>query len=123
MELKEININVIINGNDYGTTAIMPAADADALVALYNKARETVLQGVEEEDQYKTFDPWLKEQNLALYQRAMNAFLEGFSIQLNEPMSNEEWEQTNKYMTLNRDIDGVWLDDDNEILFDSFVLI
>ena len=75
MELKEIGIGVMINDNDAGEVAMMPAAEVDELVALYNKALQTILDGIEEEDHHQTFDPWLKEQNPALYDKAMKAVI------------------------------------------------
>lgn len=46
MELKEIGIGVMINDNDAGEVAMMPAAEVDELVALYNKALQTILVGI-----------------------------------------------------------------------------
>lgn len=121
MELKEIGIGVMINDNDDGAAAMMPAAEVDELVALYNKALETILVGIEEEDHHLTFDPWLKEQNPALYDKAMKAFMEEYSTRMSsEPMDDDEWEMANKYAPLSRDIDGVYLDDSNDVKFYRF---
>ena len=121
MELKEIGIGVMINDNDDGAAAMMPAAEVDELVALYNKALETILVGIEEEDHHLTFDPWLKEQNPSLYDKAMKAFMEEYSTRMSsEPMDDDECEMTNKYVSHYRDIDGVYLDDSNDVKFYRF---
>lgn len=121
MELKEIGIGVIINDNDEGEVAMMPAAEVDELVALYNKALQTILVGIEEEDHHLTFDPWLKEQNPALYDKAMKAFMAEYSTRMSsEPMDEGEWEMANKYASLSRDIDGVYLDESNDVKFYRF---
>lgn len=121
MELKEIGIGVIINDNDEGEVAMMPAAEVDELVALYNKALQTILVGIEEEDHHLTFDPWLKEQNPALYDKAMKAFMAEYSTRMSsEPMDEGEWEMANKHASLSRDIDGVYLDESNDVKFYRF---
>ena len=121
MELKEIGIGVMINDNDDGAVAMMPAAEVDELVALYNKALETILVGIEEDDHHLTFDPWLKAQNPAPYDKAMKAFMEEYSTRMSsEPMDDDEWEMTNKYASHYRDIDGVYLDDSNDVKFYRF---
>lgn len=121
MELKKIVIGVMINDNDAGEVATMPAAEVDELVALYNKALETILVDIEEEDHHLTFDPWLKEQNPALYDKAMKAFMEEYNIRMSsEPMDDGEWETANKYASHYRDIDGVYLDDSNDVKFFCF---
>lgn len=121
MELKEIGIGVMINDNDAGEVAMMPAAEVDELVALYNKALQTILVGIEEEDHHLTFDPWLKEQNPALYDKAMKAFMEKYSTRMSsETMDGDEWEMANKYASHYRDIDGVHLDDSNDVKFYRF---
>ena len=58
MELKKIGIGVMINDNDAGEVAMMPAAEVDELVALYNKALP------------------------ALYDKAMNAFMEEYNTRM-----------------------------------------
>ena len=116
MELKKIGIGVMVNDNDEGEVAMMPAAEVDELVALYNKALQTILVGIEEEDHHLTFDPWLKEQNPALYDKAMNAFMEEYNTRMScEPMYDDKWEMANKYASHYRDIDGVYLDDSNDV--------
>ena len=37
-----------------------------------------------------------------------------------EPMDDDEWEMANKYASHYRDIDGVYLDDDNDVKFYRF---
>lgn len=121
MELKKIGISVMVNDNDEGTEAMMPAAEVDELVALYNEALETILVGIEEEDHHLTFDPWFKEQNPALYDKAMKAFMEEYSTRMSsEPTNNGELEMANKYASHYRDIDGVHLDDSNDVKFYRF---
>ena len=121
MELKEIGIGVMINDNDGGEVGMMRAAGVDELVAWYNKALQTILVGIEEEDHHLTFDPWLKEQNPALYDKAMKAFMEEYSTRMSsEPMDDDEWEMENKYASHYRDIDGVYLDDSNDVKFYRF---
>ena len=121
MELKEIGIGAMINDNDAGEVAMMPAAEVDELVALYNKALQTILVGIEEEDHHLTFDPWLKEQNPVLYDKAMNAFMEEYNTRMScEPMYDDKWEMANKYASHYRDIDGVYLDDSNDVKFYRF---
>ena len=121
MELKEIGIGVMINDNDDGAVAMMPAAEVDELVALYNKALETILVGIEEEAPPPPPPPWLKEQNPALYDKAMNAFMEEYNTRMScEPMYDDKWEMANKYASHYRDIDGVYLDDSNDVKFYRF---
>lgn len=121
MELKKIGIGVMVNDNDEGEVAMMPAAEVDELVALYNKALQTILVGIEEEDHHLTFDPWLKEQNPSLYDKAMNAFMEEYNTRMScEPMYDDKWEMANKYASHYRDIDGVYLDDSNDVKFYRF---
>lgn len=121
METKKIKIVVVINGNDDSVVATMPANEVDALLALYYKAKESVLQGIEEEDQYLTFDPWLKEQNADLYEKAMNEFISGFNFSLNEPREEDGWELLEKCYVLKRDMYGYCLaDEGNEIYIDYF---
>ena len=121
MELKKIGIGVMVNDNDEGEVAMMPAAEVDELVALYNKALQTILVGIEEEDHHLTFDPWLKEQNPVLYDKAMNAFMEEYNTRMScEPMYDDKWEMANKYASHYRDIDGVYLDDSNDVKFYRF---
>ena len=116
MELKKIGIGVMVNDNDEGEVA-----EVDELVALYNKALQTILVGIEEEDHHLTFDPWLKEQNPALYDKAMNAFMEEYNTRMScEPMYDDKWEMANKYASHYRDIDGVYLDDSNDVKFYRF---
>lgn len=122
MEKKEINIGVTVNGNLEGARISLPAQDVDALIALYNQAKATVLQGVDEEQEV-VFDPWLKSQNPALYEKAMKAFCQKYDEWLNsEPFFGDDWDMMGKYVSLERDIDGAYLDDSNEILVESFSL-
>ena len=121
MESKNIKIGVVINGNDGSVVATMPSNEAETLLALYDKARKTVLQGIEDEDQYLTFDPWLKEQNADLYEKAMNEFISGFNFSLLEPKDEWEWEQLEKCYKLEWGMEGHCLaDEGNEIFIDYF---
>lgn len=117
MELKKISISVMINDNEEGAAALMPAEEVDALVALYNNALATVLVGIDEEDHYQTFDAWLKVQNSALYDKAMKAFIEEYSTRMSsEPLEDE----VSQYVSLGRDKDGVYLESNNRIQLARF---
>lgn len=120
---KKIKIGVIINENDCHVSAELPAEEADKLLALYKEACETVLQGIEDEDQYLTFDPWLKAQDAELYEHALRAFNEEFSFQLGESYIDDKEHIDNclDVHTPESFDDCYYLEDTNDIKFDYFV--
>lgn len=120
---KKIKIGVIINENDYHVSAELPAEEADKLLALYKEACETVLQGIEDEDQYLTFDPWMKAKDAALYEHALRAFHEEFSIQLGESYIDDKEHIDNclDVHTPESFDDCYYLEVTNDIKFDYFV--
>lgn len=120
--IKKIKIGVIINENDYQVQAELPTEEADKLLVLYKEACDTVLKGIEDEDQYLTFDPWLKAKDAELYEHALSAFHEAFSLQLGESYA-EERENIDKYLDVHAPQsvdDGYYLEDSNDIKFEYF---
>lgn len=120
---KKIKIGVIINENDYHVSAELPAEKADKLLAFYKEACETVLQGIEDEDQYLTFDPWLKVKDADLYDLALRAFNEEFSFQLGESYIDDKEHIDNclDVHTPESFDDCYYLEVTNDIKFDYFV--
>lgn len=120
--IKKIKIGVIINENDYQVQAELPVEEADKLLALYKEACDTVLQGIEDEDQYLTFDPWLKAKDADLYEHALRAFHEKFSIQLGESYVDDKEHIDNclDVHTPQSLDDCYYLEDSNDIKFDYF---
>lgn len=120
---KKIKIGVIINENDCHVSAELPAEEADKLLAFYKVACETVLQGIEDEDQYLTFDPWLKVKDADLYDLALRAFNEEFSFQLGESYIDDKEHIDNclDVHTPESFDDCYYLEDTNDIKFDYFV--
>lgn len=81
---KEINGTLIINGNDEGFRLSFPTEKADRLLSIYRQAQDTVLKGIEEEEQYRHFDKWLRDTEPELYREAMNAFVAELDLRLQE---------------------------------------
>lgn len=119
MNRKRILFGVVINDNGYEMSVTIPSDDADKLLALYQQARETVLQGIDDEDQYLTFDPWFKAQDAELYDRALCAYHEEFSLYL-AVVYHEEGEIIDQFLDVESDEFGWCLSDSNDIKFDFF---
>lgn len=124
---KTIKGDLNINGNLHDGFALsFPTETADKLCALYKEAADTVLKGIEEEDQYVIFDKWLKEKEPALYDVAMNEF----SSQICEALMCEPLGVSDGYLDDGHDpydLDGLQYDgesfywfDSNEIAIESF---
>lgn len=117
--MKKISISVIVNGNQECADIDLKEAEAEEFLALCKKAKESILMGVEEEDQYRIFDPWLKEQNAALYEKVMDAFLSDFNVNLGHRLiDDKEREEMHQLYSISYDEGGCYLDDNNEIFIE-----
>ena len=117
-----ITIGVVINNNYVQVVAQMDAADALRLLELIKQAEDTVLKSIPDDDRHLTFDPWLKVQDPKLYERTLAAFHKAFSIRLGESYAadKELYDQTmNVHVPCAVD-DGYYLEDSNDVKFDSF---
>lgn len=113
--MKQIYLEVLLNGNDEGRVINLVDNEAEALIALFDEAKETVLKDVDEEDWYTVFDPWLKAKCPELYSKAITQWQESFSEGLNEEVGPESIADASKFMSVVRDAEGLALADDNEI--------
>ena len=114
---KYVDVEIYLNGNSDGVTAELLVGEADTLLALWKEAQDTILQGMEDEDYWEKFDPWLKKKAPDIYKKIMDAFYGEYNGQMsNEPWTDEEWERANRYASLERDVYGVYLTDNNEVV-------
>ena len=117
---KYVDVEIYLNGNSDGVTAELLVGEADTLLALWKEAQDTILQGMEDEDYWEKFDPWLKKKAPDIYKKIMDAFYGEYNGQMsNEPWTDEEWERANSYASLERDIYGVYLTDNNEVVINQ----
>ena len=117
---KYVDVEIYLNGNSDGVTAELLVGEADTLLALWKEAQDTILQGMEDEDYWEKFDPWLKEKAPDIYKKIMDAFYGEYNGQMsNEPWTDEEWERANRYASLERDVYGVYLTDNNEVVINQ----
>ena len=56
-----------INGNQEEFQLTLPDDVANKTLALFEEAQMTILQNIEEEEQSKVFDEWLKSKDSSLY--------------------------------------------------------
>ena len=73
-----------INGNQEEFQLTLPDDVASKTLALYEEANKTILQDIEEEEQSKVFDEWLKSKDTSLYKSLMAEFMSELHIRLQE---------------------------------------
>ena len=118
--MKEIGVEVLLNENYEGEEITLSDEDADKLLALWQEALDTILKDMEDEDYWEKFDPWLKEKDAKLYDKVIKGYCEAFGTR----MCSEPWDEVDdKYFSIYRDIDGVYLDDSNEIVVNQIIPI
>lgn len=113
--MKEINVEIYLNGNNDGTTVKLSDEEAENLLTLWKEAQDTILKGMEEEDYWEKFDPWLKEKALNLHEKIMDAYYQETS----ERLSIGGWAESDEFMSIGHDIDGAYLGDDNEVVINQ----
>ena len=113
--MKEIDAEIYLNGNNDGTTVKLSDREAEKLLALWKEAQDTILKGMEEEDYWEKFDPWLKEKSPNLHEKIMDAYYQETS----ERLSIGEWAESDEFMSVCHDIDGAYLGDDNEVVINQ----
>ena len=75
---------------------------------------------MEEEDYWEKFDPWLKKKAPDIYKKMMNGFYDEFNERMSTTLwSDKEWELENKYVSLVRDFNGVYMDNSNEVVINQ----
>lgn len=113
--MKEIDAEIYLNGNNDGATVKLSDEEAETLLTLWQEAKDTILKDVEEEDYWEKFDPWLKEKSPNLYEKITDAYYQETS----ERLSMGGWAESDEYMSIGHDIDGAYLDDDNEVVINQ----
>lgn len=113
--MKEINAEIYLNGNNDGTTVKLSDEEAENLLTLWKEAQDTILKGMEEEDYWEKFDPWLKEKVPNLHEKIMDAYYQETS----ERLSIGGWVESDEFMSVCHDIDGAYLGDDNEVVINQ----
>lgn len=116
--MKEINAEIYLNGNNDGTTVKLSDEEAENLLTLWKEAQDTILKGMEEEDYWEKFDPWLKEKAPNLHEKIMDAYYQETS----ERLSIGGWVESDEFMSIGHDIDGAYLDYDNEVVINQIFL-
>lgn len=112
---------ILINGNDVGFDLYMPQEDAAVLCYLYDWAKQNVLQGIDEDQHYKPFDAWLKLKHPAMYQKAIDAFVDAINESLTEAGAFDSDEHTPYDLTFATSYDNdEWHVEDNELLIGGF---
>lgn len=115
--MKEIGVEVLLNENYEGEKITLSDEDADKLLALWQEAQNTILKDMEDEDYWQKFDPWLKEKDAKLYDKVIKSYCEAFGTR----MCSEPWDGDDGFVSMSRDIDGVYLDDSNEIVVNQII--
>ena len=98
-----------------GTTVKLSDEEAENLLTLWKEAQDTILKDVEEEDYWEKFDPWLKEKAPNLHEKIMDAYYQETS----ERLSIGGWVESDEFMSIGHDIDGAYLDYDNEVVINQ----
>ena len=113
--MKEIEVEIYLNGTNEGATANLSDEEAERLLALWKEAQDTILCNVEEDEYWEKFDPWLKAKAPDLYEKIMDAFYQETS----ERLSIGGWAESDEFMSIGHDIDGAYLDYDNEVVINQ----
>ena len=79
-----------INGNQEEFQLTLPDDVANKTLALFEEANKTILQNIEEEDQSKVFDEWLKSKDSSLHKSLMYEFMSELHIRLQECFAFDE---------------------------------
>ena len=79
-----------INGNQEEFQLTLPDDVASKTLALYEEANKTILQDIEEEEQSKVFDEWLKSKDSSLHKSLMYEFMSELHIRLQECFAFDE---------------------------------
>lgn len=113
--MKEIDAEIYLNGNNDGTTVKLSDREAEKLLALWKEAQDTILKGMEEEDYWEKFDPWLKEKAPDLYEKIMKAFYDDLAERLccYGPCDGDG------FVSFSRDMDGIYFDDSNKVVINQ----
>ena len=114
--MKNIRVEIFINGDADGVDINLTDEEADKLLALQQEAFDTILKDIEEEDYWEKFDPWLQEKAPDLYEKIMKAFHEEFWERMGCYSSNRD---DYDFVSVSCDIDGVYLDDNNKIVINQ----
>ena len=113
--MKEIDAEIYLNWDNNGATVKFSDEEADKLLALWKEAQDTILKDMEEEDYWEKFDPWLKEKSPNLHEKIMDAYYQETS----ERLSEGDWAVSDEFMSIGHDIDGAYLDYDNEVVINQ----
>lgn len=73
-----------INGNQEDFQLNLPDDVANKTLALFEEAQMTILQNIEEEEQSKVFDEWLKSKDSSLHKSLMSEFMSELHLRLQE---------------------------------------
>ncbi len=114
--MKEIGVEVLLNEDYEGETITLSDEDADKLLALWQEALGTILKDMEDEYYWQKFDPWLKAQDAKLYDEVIKGYWEAFGTR----MCGDTWDGDD-FVSMSRDIDGVYFDDSNEIVVNQII--
>ena len=79
-----------INGNQEDFQLNLPDDVANKTLALFEEAQMTILQNIEEEEQSKVFDEWLKSKDSSLHKSLMSEFMSELHISLQECFAFDE---------------------------------
>ena len=79
-----------INGNQEEFQLTLPDDVASKTLALFEEANKTILQDIEEEEQSKVFDEWLKSKDTSLHKSLMYEFMSELHIRLQECFAFDE---------------------------------
>ena len=115
--MKNIRVEIFVNGDADGVDINLTDEEADKLLALQQEAFDTILKDVEEEDYWEQFDSWLNEKTPDLYEKIMKAFYEVLCEGLCSDTCDED-----SFVSFSRDMDGIYIDDSNEIVINQIFL-
>lgn len=79
-----------INGNQEEFQLTLSDDLASKTLTLFEEAHKTILQDIEEEEQSKVFDEWLKSKDSSLHKSLMYEFMSELHIRLQECFAFDE---------------------------------
>ena len=79
-----------INGNQEEFQLTLSDDLASKTLTLFEEAHKTILQDIEEEEQSKVFDEWLKSKDSSLHKSLMSEFMSELHIRLQECFAFDE---------------------------------
>ena len=112
--MKNIRVEIFVNGDADGVDINLTDEEADKLLALQQEAFDTILKDVEEEDYWEKFDPWLQEKAPDLYEKIMKAFYDDLAERLCCDTCDGDG-----FVSFSRDMDGIYFDDSNEVFINQ----